>query len=642
MKLKPKFILYSNKNKTPPQNQKKSENSFDLIFERIPAKILDDSPELRNAKLDKKRKYLKIIKKDEKPSITKIDDKINDKDKKVILKINNFKEMIYDYNKENNHLINNYNRRKKENNLFSNVYNRIQKEKNKFTTGTYLDYKSFLDISNKYISKNIKIPKLSLAHNIFSVNPLILSGKDLENYVAFNMGNKEKAFNYINKLDYIVNRRKEGNFKLSVKEMENLTKIIKLEKPKGYISPEIEIPKLKDDINKSQKFIKNLDEFDIFFEKLKKSNIYSNKYKSKSTGNIFNSINNSSNSNSTDNTNININQRKLSNYFKHKKLLLNNSSIAGNIGIEKSRNPSPIKPSKHFILNNNSNNSLIKDKNMNNIKLPRFITPLNSNSNNKIRNSEIISSNYDYKYFMKDNLYLKRDKLNKKNKIHKFRRLSDYSYHENNKKNNSYLTSESEYDELYELNKQIEKKNILKNTDKKEENDNNILKLKNSPEEDCKVGEKENNENKNNNKEINENEKEMVNKDINNIKEEKKDIENIRYNKIEKLFDIVKQNEFNFEENKKEMESYMLSKGKNFNKLLLDKKSGYLNIKKIKQKVSWNQNLILEEYMIRNGFNIKKPFVKEQQIILDKDKGFIKKIVEQEQKYSEVLCKGKI
>ena len=642
MKLKPKFILYSNKNKTPPQNQKKSENSFDLIFERIPAKILDDSPELRNAKLDKKRKYLKIIKKDEKPSITKIDDKINDKDKKVILKINNFKEMIYDYNKENNHLINNYNRRKKENNLFSNVYNRIQKEKNKFTTGTYLDYKSFLDISNKYISKNIKIPKLSLAHNIFSVNPLILSGKDLENYIAFNMGNKEKAFNYINKLDYIVNRRKEGNFKLSVKEMENLTKIIKLEKPKGYISPEIEIPKLKDDINKSQKFIKNLDEFDIFFEKLKKSNIYSNKYKSKSTGNIFNSINNSSNSNSTDNTNININQRKLSNYFKHKKLLLNNSSIAGNIGNEKSRNPSPIKLSKHFILNNGSNNSLIKDKNMNNIKLPRFITPLNSNSNNKIRNSEIISSNYDYKYFMKDNLYLKRDKLNKKNKIHKFRRLSDYSYHENNKKNNSYLTSESEYDELYELNKQIEKKKILKNTDKKEENDNNILKLKNSPEEDCKVGEKENNENKNNNKEINENEKEMVNKDINKIKEEKKDIENIRYNKIEKLFDIVKQNEFNFEENKKEMESYMLSKGKNFNKLLLDKKSGYLNIKKIKQKVSWNQNLILEEYMIRNGFNIKKPFVKEQQIILDKDKGFIKKIVEQEQKYSEVLCKGKI
>ena len=163
MKSKPKFILYSNINKTPPQKQKKAENSFDLIFERIPAKILDDSPELRNAKFDKKRKYLKIIKKDEKPSITKIDDKINDKDKKVILKINNFKEMIYGYNKENNRLINNYNRRKKENNLFSNVYNQIQKDKNKFTTGTYLDYKSFLDISNKYISKNIKNSKIIIS-----------------------------------------------------------------------------------------------------------------------------------------------------------------------------------------------------------------------------------------------------------------------------------------------------------------------------------------------------------------------------------------------------------------------------------------------------------------------------------------------
>ena len=46
--------------------------------------------------------------------------------------------------------------------------------------------------------------------------------------------------------------------------------------------------------------------------------------------------------------------------------------------------------------------------------------------------------------------------------------------------------------------------------------------------------------------------------------------------------------------------------------------------------------------MIRNGFNINKSFAKEQKIILDKDKGFIKKIVEQEKKYSEVLCKGKI
>ena len=75
--------------------------------------------------------------------------------------------------------MNNYGRIKHENIKFSKIYNKIRKEKMKFSTGTYLDYEPFINISNKYISKHMKVPNLSLDHNIFSGNPLILEGSEL-------------------------------------------------------------------------------------------------------------------------------------------------------------------------------------------------------------------------------------------------------------------------------------------------------------------------------------------------------------------------------------------------------------------------------------------------------------------------------
>ena len=58
----------------------------------------------------------------------------------------------------------------------------------------------------------IKTPKKEIQNNkndnnqeeikVKNIATGAIETKDLENYVAFNMGNKEKAFNYINKLDY--------------------------------------------------------------------------------------------------------------------------------------------------------------------------------------------------------------------------------------------------------------------------------------------------------------------------------------------------------------------------------------------------------------------------------------------------------
>ena len=76
---------------------------------------------------------------------------MEDNEKKVISEINDLKEIIYDHYKEKDRKMNNYGRIKNENNIFSKIYNKIRKEKNKFGTGTYLDYKAFINISNKYI-----------------------------------------------------------------------------------------------------------------------------------------------------------------------------------------------------------------------------------------------------------------------------------------------------------------------------------------------------------------------------------------------------------------------------------------------------------------------------------------------------------
>ena len=92
-----------------------------------------------------------------------------------------------------------------------------------------------------------------------------MGGSELEDYIVYNSGNRKKAMIFLKKVDNIVNRKKTGNSKLTPGEVEHLEKILQQEKPKGFIPPEVLIPKLKNDIIKSDNTCKNLINFEQFF-----------------------------------------------------------------------------------------------------------------------------------------------------------------------------------------------------------------------------------------------------------------------------------------------------------------------------------------------------------------------------------------
>ena len=218
----------------------------------------------------------------------------------------------------------------------------------------------------------MKVPKLSLDHNIFSGNPLLLEGSDLENYIIYNLGNKDKSMQFLNKVDDLIKRKKMGNFKVSAQELENLESFRNIEKTKGYIPPIIEINKLKNDIRSTRSSCKDLDIFNDFFDSLKTRKKVIEKYafyRTKSSKNLFNNksknyiinsyINLDNNNNSINNSNVNIkNRRRYSVFSQYKKLALNNSDITVSTAINLSRNPSSLETFRELNFNSNGNNTL--------------------------------------------------------------------------------------------------------------------------------------------------------------------------------------------------------------------------------------------------------------------------------------------
>ena len=264
-----------------------------------------------------------------------------------------------------------------------------------------------------------------------------------------------------------------------------------------------------------------------------------------------------------------------------------------------------------------------------------------------------------------------------------------------NKKENENMTTESELDDINELNKQIGNNNFHKlsiNKDEeikeKEENDESPKNQNNIE----NKNEKKDEENKENNNDDNKNKKERLSnygnkkpkkakieklriinkenaknkkshksnsiinlvmpkinshKDINNQEKENKscdaikvDPNEIRYRKIENLFNVIKEKSYNEikKDTKRDIESYLGSRGKNVKKMLSTKGTYYAFHNLMKK--SKDRNIILEEYMIRNRFNVKEPLTTKQKIILDKNSGFVKEIIKQESKFNEILYKG--
>jgi len=268
MKGKPPFILYSNINK-PQSSQfskKYKNNKMHIIYSRIPDKVRKESPVIEKLIHPNPKIYYSIISKYKKPEFIKIEKNMQESQQKKISNINEFKEMFYNYNKEDREQLENFSEIKEENNQFLHNYKKVQNEKNRFSTGTYLDHQYLIGIASHYATRGIKVPKVSVDKNVFSTNPLILEGSELEHYFLYNLGDKKKSNIYLKKINEIVKRKLEGNYVLSNAEIKKLEYLEKKEKPKDYIPPSELIPKLQNDINKSKFTFENLEDFDKFFE----------------------------------------------------------------------------------------------------------------------------------------------------------------------------------------------------------------------------------------------------------------------------------------------------------------------------------------------------------------------------------------
>ncbi len=649
MKLKEKFILHSNINKPPPK-QEKSIDNFSLIFGKIPSKYLKENPIVGIAANRKRKPLMTIINKYKKPEFVGLNKQMEDNEKKVVSEINNLKEIIYDHYKEKDMEMNNYGRIKHENIKFSKIYNKIRKEKMKFSTGTYLDYEPFINISNKYISKHMKVPNLSLDHNIFSGNPLILEGSELEDYIKYNLRKKDKSIKFLNKIDDLLNKKKMGSFIESPQEMENLEDDRKNEKEKGYIPPKIEINKLKNDIKSTRSSFKDLDGFDNYFDSLKKRKKIIEKFsllKNKSSGNLFNNISNNNIDNSNNNldniynnankSNVNIkNRRNYSHYSKYQNLAINNSDITDTTYINFSRNPSSLETFRDLNFLSNVNDSLYRPRQHESKKIK--LSPINSPFLFSSKNSELHKKFSDKSLHSRNNLKLILQKgflLNsskiKKHEIPRGDKINKLNLNELNKKENISILSDgdkditnfSEIDDFFQINKEFE------NINKRLEN-NNSQKFKSEIKDYTKHLDLDNDI-----KEIKIKGKEKE-PNFNRLKDEKE----IKINQLENLFEITKNEGLNLKDKKKEIENYAISKGKDLNNLL-NKKDTYFSIYRLKKK-ALEKNIFIEELILRKGSKIKLPYSKKEKIFLAKNKNFLDGIINQEKKIKEIIIENKI
>ena len=642
MKSKGNFIF----SKTPEKTQKSINNSK-IIIENIPLTTLREKSIIGK---NSKKPNIYLIK-NRKPDLIKLNKYKDINDKKVNSEIKEIREIIYIHNKDKEKQISNFNKIKKDNKLFSKIYNKIKKDKNKFYTGTYLDYEPFINISIKYRSRNMKIPNLSEEHNIFSGNPLILEGTQLKDYFIYNYRNKNKAINFLNKIEAIVEKKKVGNFPLNSQEIEHFEKIEQNEKPKGYVPPEIEINKLKNDINDTQKSFRDLPEFENFFKNIKQRKIINNnsfnKLKNRSSINIFKNYNNlesnlinvnkkldNINNNSFDFDHIKYKtNRDFAHNSKYKKLILNYKSST---------------PSRNGV--NNENSYLSRQQKTQKLKLSPFISPSKNIQLKRFKNIEIINGKNNYlRTIFRNKFYLSPknrlfseikipikgniNKFNLRNKSRNINEMTYYSIFDYNKKvnipilnkNNSNLTNYNEIEKTYQMSQ--EKENI-----KKEINNKDLENIEiniNSYNNGIEIINKKNINNSINESKLTNKDKEKTYND--------KDLKEEKYKIIEKLYNTSR---IKSKENNKIIENYALSKGKDLNKLI-NKKDIYYSFFRLKKKAT-SRNFILEEYNFRrDNINIESISSKEK-IILEKNKSFLNGVNNLEKKLKKLVMEEKI
>ena len=601
--------IYNLSNKKPPKSndsfhyspRKKLTSILKRISENNPSKMTTLS--LLNQK--HRKSYILKLKNKNQLDFNKISEDMNNKEKELLSQINEFKKDVIDL--ENNHekILNKHWEYKKVNDFFSEMYKKIQNSKKNKRKNLFIENKSNFSLINQYLLKNKRLPDMS--RNIFNLNPLILDNDQLKKYFIYNKIDPSKFFEYLNKVKDMIDRKIDGNRGLNEEEEKHLDDIIKNEKPKGYVEPEVLISNLKKDIAITKKT------FNYLINKNMKRTLEdpNNKNIIKKI-NSFDEIKKLDTSKKIKFVNDNKNKNNFNNY-------INKSFIDSTTVPLESKNINILTP--RFEIFNRK-----KTQTQTNIFISHLLSKRKSNStlnifdlfNNELDNSNSINEknfgeNFNNINEKNSNNFLKRS-FNKNLRIDK--ELNNFSIFQNNKS------------ELFSPNMKIDFNEFMDNNNEKEQdlkNDNSFFSNSNFS-------------NKNRAKKINFKfdffKKRMP---IILSKKNKKEGAKTKNQSIEKLYNKalkLKLKSKSFDE-KVELENYLLSKTKNKNlSQIMNLKNTYYNIDKIERKFI-KTNLIKKQYSLRN---LKGDKINEQKRILDKNKTLIKSFMENANRLRKVIC----
>ena len=589
-------------------NFERSKDKLHRIYERIPIKVLKEKPEIEQLVFPEPMIIYDVINKIKKPEKLIIPKGISEVKEKKLKSLEEFKEVLYQFNqkKTDDENIENI---KIENKIFCNNYEKLLKEKNKYKTGTYVDQEYLFIIANRYAQKGIKIPEISKEKNIFKSNPLILNGSELEYYFLYNLGDKYKSSKFLNKVEDLVDRKLTGNFILTDEEAKRLEFLQKNEKPKGFIPYEQLIPKLKNDIMKTQLTIDNLPKVNIeTIETAKSRNIHKE-----------NNINDySTNITSSHRGRIKLKKSlSLANYNKFSNRV--NSSISTKE--YSSKRFSLLNPKMNFPLiefnKNNISNEIIKDYLINKIPIKiekkNLLNFLNQNDNLNTNNKNNMRPPFSSfnRVNVYDKLILNKKKILSKRSIKSINSLTSVR----TKSLGSAISKKSKMNTIENLTNNTIGNNIfdeIKMNNMDLPNKNNIVF--------DFFKEKKIKENNNNN--IKSNSKDEI------------------YKECESIFDSLLEGKYKSRRNVNVLKDFLKSRGYNVDNKLIHK-TNLLNINRIKNK-SIERNFIMEEYKIRNRENGKSPLTEEQQAIINKNEQIVEKIGKNDYNLKKLICEKNI
>ena len=644
--------------KTPLINRSFVFNSKERILDilqRISEKEPTINPTLIQLKEKKRQSYILNLKNFNESDLNEIKEGMNNREKNLLLQINEFKKGTIEFEQDKKKIFNNFQNIKKENRYFSLLYKQFKKRTVKKGENELMKNDIFFKIANTYLLKNIRLPDLS--RNVFNSNPLILDKEHIKPYFIYNKGvDSQKFLNYLDRIKDILGRKILGSYSLSQDERRHLEELKRKEKPKGYIPPEVLIPSLQEDITKTQ-FT-----YDCLINEYNHKNNISNNIninKNSVDSNISSYMNNNTSVNNMNNKSTKSIFNSKNKKYDLKKLIIKKINFVKN----SKKNNKLIKDS---FSNNNYNNSSLdttsvphdtKKNNISDININNKTNLVNSNSMINIRSplKERLKSNTQrvIQFFNKD---LDESNLIKKNLLKKsFNSNINKEKEKNNLSNLSNLSTlmiQGNKLELFTPQKKVDFFKLINFNEKEKENfreKNRHSSLKNlnvffpQYQSSNYISQDLNDESKQNTRKINLNlssrydsfQKKLsmpkIKQKSDNEKNQEINIENL-YNKALNLNNKSYEDEV-------DLENYLLSmrgKNKNLNEIM-SLKNTYFNIKKMEN--NFYKNIIKEEYNFRIKNRIQGRFLNDKQNkILNKSDKFNSIFLRNANLFRKVIC----